>query len=182
MSEDVTGKLHQLLTEEKWTRATLSTFTANNFRELDEILETGRSADSETEILEICEAHLEHAGNSIVALYVSGLVALSRRIVDDSNLVILVNIFVDNSKWNIVEYLCERILKYGENKFALRTLADSYVNKNEEEKSFDVLERLIKVDLEDADSAKVLADHRLMKDDLEGALEFRSIPLHSFGS
>ena len=180
MSEDVTGKLNQLLNEEKWTRATLSAYTANNFRELDQLLETGRGADAEAEMLEVCEAHLEHAGNSIVALYVSGLISLSRRIVDDSNLVILVNIFVDNTKWNIVEYLCERILEYGENKFALRTLADSYVSKDEAEKSFHVLERLIKVDLEDADTAKALADHRLAADDMDGALEYYKKALHRY--
>ena len=180
MSEDVTGKLNQLLNEEKWTRATLSAYTANNFRELDQLLETGRGADAEAEMLEVCEAHLEHAGNSIVALYVSGLISLSRRIVDDSNLVILVNIFVDNTKWNIVEYLCERILEYGENKFALRTLADSYVSKDEAEKSFHVLERLIKVDLEDADTAKALADHRLAADDMDGAVEYYKKALHRY--
>ncbi len=180
MSEDVTGKLNQLLNEEKWTRATLSAYTANNFRELDQLLETGRGADAEAEMLEVCEAHLEHAGNSIVALYVSGLISLSRRIVDDSNLIILVNIFVDNTKWNIVEYLCERILEYGENKFALRTLADSYVSKDEAEKSFHVLERLIKVDLEDADTAKALADHRLAADDIDGALEYYKKALHRY--
>ena len=180
MSEDVTGKLNQLLNEEKWTRATLSAYTANNFRELDQLLETGRGADAEAEMLEVCEAHLEHAGNSIVALYVSGLISLSRRIVDDSNLVILVNIFVDNTKWNIVEYLCERILEYGENKFALRTLADSYVSKDEAEKSFHVLERLLKVDLEDADTAKALADHRLAADDMDGALEYYKKALHRY--
>ena len=180
MSEDVTGKLNQLLNEEKWTRATLSAYTANNFHELDQLLETGRGADAEAEMLEVCEAHLEHAGNSIVALYVSGLISLSRRIVDDSNLIILVNIFVDNTKWNIVEYLCERILEYGENKFALRTLADSYVSKDEAEKSFHVLERLIKVDLEDADTAKALADHRLAADDIDGALEYYKKALHRY--
>ena len=180
MSEDVTGKLNQLLNEEKWTRATLSAYTANNFHELDQLLETGRGADAEAEMLEVCEAHLEHAGNSIVALYVSGLISLSRRIVDDSNLIILVNIFVDNTKWNIVEYLCERILEYGENKFALRTLADSYVSKDEAEKSFHVLERLIKVDLEDADTAKALADHRLAADDMDGALEYYKKALHRY--
>ncbi len=182
MLEDVTGKLNQLLNEEKWTRATLSAYTANNFRELDQLLETGRGADvdADAEMLEVCEAHLEHAGNSIVALYVSGLISLSRRIVDDSNLIILVNIFVDNTKWNIVEYLCERILEYGENKFALRTLADSYVSKDEAEKSFHVLERLIKVDLEDADTAKALADHRLAADDMDGALEYYKKALHRY--
>jgi transcription elongation factor GreA len=180
MSEAVIGKLNELLNEEKWTRATLAAFSSNNFKELDALLERGREENLEVEILEVCDAHLEHAGNSIVALYVSGLIALSRRIVDDSNLVILVNIFVDSEKWNIVEYLCERILEYGENKFALRTLADSYVNKNDSDKRFVVLDRLIKVDLEDADSAKALAEHRDEQGDAEGALEYYKKALHRY--
>ena len=77
--------------------------------------------------------HLRHTRNSIIALYLSGIVSLSKQLVDDSNLVALISIFSDNHKWNIVEYLANRILEYGENKFALKTLAECYEGKNEEE-------------------------------------------------
>ena len=38
---------------------------------------------------------------------------------------------VYNHKWKIVEYLCKRILEFGENKIALSTLADCYESENE---------------------------------------------------
>ncbi len=61
----------------------------------------------------------------------AGIISLSKQLVDDSNLIMLINIFSDNHKWKIVEFLCQRILEYGENKYALRTLADCYENSKE---------------------------------------------------
>ena len=58
--------------------------------------------------------HLKHSKNSIIALYISGVISLSKQLVDDANLIILINIFSDNRKWQIVEYLCQRILEFGE--------------------------------------------------------------------
>ncbi len=60
------------------------------------------------------------------------MLALSRELVDDTNLIMLISIFMDNHKWNVVEYLAERILEYGENKYALRTLGECYENRDEE--------------------------------------------------
>ena len=79
---------------------------------------------------ELAGEHLKHTSNSIIALYLSGVLALSRELVDDTNLIMLISIFMDNHKWNVVEFLAERILEYGENKYALRTLGECYENRN----------------------------------------------------
>ena len=129
MPDTLTDRISEMINEEKWTRADLSGYSTSNFRTLDEVLEEVLGADTQDEIQEICEEHLHNSRDSVIGLYLSGILALSKRIVDDSNLVALTNMFVDGEKWNIVEYLCERILRYGENKFALRTLADTYARK-----------------------------------------------------
>ena len=109
MSDTLTHRISEMINEEKWTRADLSGYSTSSFRTLDELLEEMLGGDSQDEIQEICEEHLQNSRDSVIGLYLSGILALSKRIVDDSNLVALTNMFVDGEKWNIVEYLCERI-------------------------------------------------------------------------
>ena len=172
MSEPLSSRISEMLNGEKWTRADLSGYSISNFKGLDELLDEMLGADAQDEIQQLCEEHLQNSRDSTIALYLAGIMALSKRLVDDSNLVVLTNMFVDSEKWNIVEYLCERILAYGENKFALRTLADSYAKKTDQEPHYEVLERLIKVDYEDADTVRLLADKREQEGDFDGALAY----------
>jgi len=170
LSEQLVKQITELLNEEKWTRATLNSYSINNFAELDDIVAATKEQSAEDEVLEVCEEHLKHTRHSIVGLYISGIISLSKQLVDDSNLIVLINIFTDNHKWNIVEYLCSRILEYGENKFALKTLADVYENKNEQDLKFKTWERYIKVDYEEAEIVKLLADRKEEQGDLENAI------------
>jgi len=123
MSEALLKHVQELLNEEKWTRATLSNYSTNQFKELDQILKEAKEKRAYDEVKQLCDEHLGHTKNSIIALYLSGMIALSRQLIDDAALVSLITIFVDNHKWPIVKYLCERILDYGESKYALRMLA-----------------------------------------------------------
>jgi len=180
MSADCVKTITEILNEEKWTRATLNNYTINNFKELDALINLSYEDEVQAEVKELCDEHLTHTKNSIIALYFSGILGLRRQLIDDSNLVLLITIFADNHKWNIVEYLCTRILEFGENKYALRTLADCYVNENEEEKKFEVWERLIKVDYEEAEIVKVLADKREEEGDIHAAVELYKKAIHRF--
>ncbi len=180
MPEELLKELNTLLNEEKWTRATLNSYTINNFKSLDSMLERARKEGKEEELQEICNEHLKHTKNSIIALYLSGLVSLSQHLVDDSHLIMLINIFSDNHKWNIVEYLCNKILEFGENKFALRTLAESYENNNEDEKKYAIWDRLIKIDYEEAEIVKLLAQKKEEEGDIEGAIEYYKKALHRY--
>jgi len=180
MSKQLIKSIQGLLNEEKWTRATLNSYTINNFKELDEIILKTDKFKVQEEILSLCQDHLAHTKNSIIALYLSGVISLSKQLVDDSNLIILTNIFTDNHKWNIVEYLCNRVLEFGENKFALRTLAECYENKNEEENKFNVWERLIRVDYEEADIVRFLAEKEEKDSNLEKAIEYYKKAMHRY--
>jgi transcription elongation factor GreA len=180
MSEALLKSTQEMLNEEKWTRATLSNYSTNQFKELDVILKEARESRVVDDLKKNCDEHLAHAKNSIIALYLSGMVALSRQIIDDSAMVNLVTIFVDNHKWNIVKYLCERVLDYGESKFALRTLIDCYKNEDKEEAVYGIWERLVKVDYEEADLAKALAEHYEKISDAEAAVEYYKKALHRY--
>ena len=180
MSETILKYVQEVLNEEKWTRATLSNYSTNQFKDLDGILKEARNEKVLSELKELCEEHLIHTKNSIIALYLSGMIALSRQLIDDSALINLVTIFVDNRKWNIVKYLCERILDYGESKFALRTLIDCYKNDHDEKAMYEVLEQLAKVDFEDADLTKTLAEYFEKMSDLDKAIDYYKKALHRY--
>jgi transcription elongation factor GreA len=180
MSEELINQVSELLNEEKWTRATLNNYTVANFEELDTVLDRVMEADVQQEVLELTDEHLVHTKNSIIALYLSGVIHLSRQNVDDTNLVTLIEIFTDNHKWKIVEYLCRRILEFGENKFALRTLAESYDSENQQEKKLDVWERLIRIDYDEADIVRHLAERREEDDLIDEAVEYYKKALHRY--
>ena len=173
--------LQEMLNEEKWTRAALSNYSINQFIELDAILAKAREEKVLEDLKKNCDDHLTHTRNSIIALYLSGMIALSRQIIDDSAMISLLSIFMEkNNKWPIVKYLCERILANGESKFALRTLADCYKNENNEEDMYGVWERLIKVDFEEADITKSLAEYYDKRQKRETAIEYYKKALHRY--
>jgi transcription elongation factor GreA len=172
--------IREMLNEEKWTRAALSNYSTSQFKEFDILLKEAKDLRVIDEMKKDCDEHLSHSKNSIIALYLSGMVALSRQIIDDAAMINLVTIFADNHKWGIVKYLCERILDYGESKFALRTLIDCYKNENEETVIYDIWERLVKVDYEEADIAKSLAEHYEKQGNTEAAIDNYKKALHRY--
>lgn len=180
LTDNLLATVNEALNEEKWTRATLNNYTVHNFEELDEMLEQVFEAGLEDEVDEACAEHLQHTRNSIIALYLSGIIHLRRQVVDDANLVTLINIFTDNRKWGIVEFLAERILQFGANKFALRTLADCYSSENQAEKLHKVWEQLIRVDFEEADIVRHLADQREQEGKTDEAVDYYKKALHRY--
>lgn len=179
MSESLIKSVQDMLNEEKWTRATISNYSISNFKELDSILRDAKQANCIDEIKALCDEHLSHTKNSIIALYISGISALSRQLLDDSALISLISIFIDNHKNPIVEYLCVRMLDYGESKFALRTLADCY-KESDDDKIYDIWERLVKIDYEEADITKQLAEKYEKDGEMEPAVEFYKKALYRY--
>ncbi len=179
MSESLVKSVQDMLNEEKWTRATISNYSINNFKELDVVYRDAQAAKCVDEVKAVCDEHLAHTKNSIIALYLSGIAALSRQMLDDSALITLVNIFIDNHKTLIVEHLCNRVLDFGESRFALRTLADCYKEADNED-LYSVWERLVKIDYEEADIAKQLAEKYEKDGDTETAVDFYKKALYRY--
>lgn len=177
---DVLMQLNELLNGEKWTRATLNNYTVANFEDLDTIIEQMAAEGLEDDARLMYEEHLQHTKNSIIALYISGVIDIANQAVDDANLITLTQIFYDNHKWNIVEHLCNRILGYGENRSSLRILADVYDSENEPEKLHQVWERLIRVDYEEADIVRQLAELREKGGQQDEAVAYYKKALHRY--
>ena len=169
---DLIQSIQDRLKEETWTRATISNYTQNDLKELSNIVEQARNENCVNEIHDICEEHLSHTKDSIIALYICGILDLQKGDLDNSNLVNLVDIFQKNHKETIVTYLCDSILADDpNNKFALRTLADSYLAENND-KVWELYAKIVKIDFEEADLAKSLAEHFDALGDKENAISY----------
>lgn len=179
MSESLVKSVQDMLNEEKWTRATISNYSINNFKDLDTVIRDAKTSQSLDDVKKLCDEHLSHTKNSIIALYLSGITALSNQLLDDSALITLINIFIDNHKTPIVEHLCNRMLDFGENKFALRTLADCYKDTNNND-LYPVLERLVKVDYEEADITKQIAEKYEKDGNIDSAIDFYKKALYRY--
>lgn len=172
MSDALIKSVEDMLKEETWTRATISNYTQNNLKELANIVEQARNENCTDQIQQICEEHLSHSKDSIIALYIAGILDLQKGSLDNSALVTLVDIFQKNHKENIVTYLCEGILADDpNNKFALRTLADSYLADGNDQ-VWELYTKIVKIDFSEAELAKVLADHYEQAGDMETAIDY----------
>ena len=172
MSEELVKNVQDMLKEETWTRATISNYTKNNLMELATIVEKARNENCVDEIKAICDEHLTHTKDSIIALYFSGILGLGKGSLDNSALISLVDIFQKNHKEPVVEYLCESILAdEPNNKFALRTIGERYRAENNP-KVWEIYEKIVNLDYEEADLAKALAVHYEEEGDADNAIAF----------
>lgn len=176
---DTQKQLIEMLNEEKWTRAAIGNYTTKNFEDLYKLVSTAKKENVVDEIKEICDEHLSHTKNSIIALYISSIISLSNQLLDDSNVVSLIEIFTDNHRTQIVEYLCKKVLEYGESKFALRTLAECY-KASGNDAIYDIWERLVKVDYDEAEIAKLLAEKYEKDGNVEKSVEYYKKSLYRF--
>ena len=180
MSEELVKKVQEQLKEESWTRAAISNVTQNSIEELEKIVAQAVQENAVNEIRDVCDEHLAHSKDSITALYISGMLAIKQGALDNSALVSLIDILNKNKKEPIVVYICKSVLASDENnKFALRALADRYrEDKNEE--MWALYEKIVKIDFEEAEMAKALAERCEEKGDTESAVSFYKKALHRF--
>ncbi len=176
----IVQKVQEMLNEEKWTRASLSAYSAANLKELDVLSQEALREKILDEVKELCDEHLSHTKTSIIALYLSGIFALMRQQIDDSAMVALLDLFADNKKWTVVEFVCQRILDYGENRIALRRLSECYESDGRPDDMYVVWERLIRVDYEEADIVKALAEKREKEGKTAEAVDFYKKALHRY--
>lgn len=180
MSEELVTKVQEMLKEETWTRATISNYTKNDLIALSEIVEKAKEENCIDSIKSICDEQLTHTKDSIIALFLSGMLGLKQGKLDNSALENLVAFFKEYHKEQIVVYLCETILETeANNKFALRTLAE-YYRANNDSKAWELYEKIVKIDLEEAEIAKLLAEHYEAEGDVKNTIVYYKKALHRF--
>ncbi|MGN0730162.1 transcription elongation factor GreA [Treponema sp.] len=182
MSEELENSVREMLKAETWTRAGITNFTKNNIEELEKILEECKSQNCEYSIKDLCDEQLSHTKDSIVALYLSGMIAMRTGSVDTSSLYALFEIFEKNHKESLVEYLCTSILEEDpQNKLALRKLAEYYKNSNDD-RIWELYEKIVKLDFEEAEMARILAERYNSQGNREVAVNYYKKALLRFVS
>ncbi len=170
-----------MLNEEKWTRATIDNYAIKNFQVLDELIEEAEKEEVDDKLRLMCLEHLTHMSNSIIGLYIAGIISLRNEIIDDDNIYQVINLFMDNRKWSIVEYLSDKVLDIGgEDIVALNTLMQCYEMTGKTEDLRDLWERIVKVDFENGEVARKLAEINEKEGNTEKAIFYYKMALRRY--
>lgn len=161
-----------LAQDREFSKNELSSLTLDVFKDIDKAM-SRMSYEDLVEIVDRASEITSQRENSVYARYVLAAAAFIRRPHEDNifmqNLLIT---FYDNHNWTVVEFICDRILSFNENKYALRILADCYEEKGLEEEKWKILERLVKVDFDEKKITKTLGDHFLETGDTDKAIHY----------
>ncbi|WGK70246.1 transcription elongation factor GreA [Candidatus Haliotispira prima] len=172
MANDILQEVECQLTAEQWTRTPISEFTIGNFKDFDQLLDQIFDAGKQNAAKELCEHFLEQNKNSVIALYLCGIMALHRQQIDDAYVLSVIDLFYKHKRWGLCWHLCQRALNFGENAVVLRILAECCEQQNQEEELYNIWTRLVKVDYQEANIVMTLARHREEQGDAALALDF----------
>ncbi len=163
-------EIKELLNEEKWTGQTVANYTKKDFGKLDEIVETALKGEYATELMEECKKFLANTPKSVMALYIMGIISLEQGLINDTYIYQVINQFQDQDKPKLVEFLAEKRLDYSEDKPALEILNDVYTAEGREEEMIEVWKRLARIDFENGEIPRKLAEFQEANGDIEEAI------------
>ena len=122
-------KLQDILAKEVWGRNDLNTLGQAKLFEVDEVL---KEADENEAIMELRETALEHLKahkDSGISKYVIGIISLIIKEPEDRTyLKTLVDQFREMEKWKTLVQIGQKMLEYGEDRFALRIIVEGMDN------------------------------------------------------
>lgn len=170
MTDPLLDRVQQLLEEESWTSASINDFTISRFESIDALIEQITEKEAVEQVREHCDEWLKNHKQSITALYLGGLLAWREQLLEEADFLELISLFYQKGRLPVVEHLCHRMLSYGENKSALEYLAERYLQAGQEDEYFAVLERLVKVDYNNATVAFQLAQIYEGRGELKSAI------------
>ena len=178
MSEELVNSVSEMLKEEWLTggaKVKISGITQEKLNSLDKILEQAYAEGCIKEIKELCDAQLEGGkenSNSVISLYLSGIIELKDHSLDNRNLLTLIDILERNHKEPLVKSICEEIERNDpSNKFALRKLADFY-NEEKSPKVWEYYEKILENDHEDPEIPRLLAEYHQKQKDSDKATRY----------
>ncbi|PJZ77333.1 transcription elongation factor GreA [Leptospira neocaledonica] len=151
-------KLTSLFNEEIYVRSDANSIPASKFKIYDDLIESFQSSGLLDSAKTKLEEHLADHPESISARYMLGLLGLQKGSIDAAAYFkTLLDSFKQASKWVIIEHITDNILKFGEDRYALRFKAEALekLKKNKELKP--ILEKLAKQDRKNPEIAKKYA-------------------------
>lgn len=172
MAAELITKVREELKEETFTRSTVGNYTQERLNELYSYVKQAEDEKCIDELLAECDDHLATSKESIIAMYISAMLTVIKGDIDNSALVNLVDTFEKNHKELFIADTCTKVLeKDASNKFALRTLAAYYKAENNPE-MWKLYTTLIRIDFEECELVKALADHYEAEGDVDTAIDY----------
>jgi transcription elongation factor GreA len=173
-------RLNSLIKEEQWGRIDPRDIGISKFKILDDLFNSLVSAGLLKEALAQCKAHLDEKPDSIIASYLIGCIGHHIGIIEDTiQLRMLIDLFMKNHKWAIVQVIAEKMLEYGENRIALKALATSLERLGRNKEATPVWESLLKIDRFDTEVAKKLA-FAIFDEDPDKSAQYMKISIEGF--
>ncbi len=173
-------KLNSLFKEEQWGRIEPKDIGISRFKILDDFFNIVVSQGLINETLEESRGHLNDHKESITACYLVGLIGYHLDKIEDSiRLRELIDLFMDNHKWAVVEVLSEKILEYGESSVAFRALAISLERLGRSKEAIPVLENLLKIDRFDAEVSRKLS-LAIIDENPEKSIHYMKLSIEGF--
>lgn len=169
-------RLENIFSEETFTRKPLLNYTNKYFSDLSGIINDINDINDINSGIETANMQLEKNSNHISALYSCGFLNLKISNYSDSNLDKLLNIFKNAKKWNIVEFIAQKILdEYYESDYALRYLASYYQISNRDAEALEIWERLIRFDVSNPELPEKIAHTKELAGDIKSAVHYYKI-------
>ena len=169
-------KLENIFSEETFTRKPLLNYTTKYFFDLAAVINEINDTNDINAAIETAKLQLDKNSNHISALYANGLLHLKIQNYTDGSLDRLLGIFKNAKKWNIVEFIAQKILdEYYECDYALRYLANYYQNTNREAEALEIWERLIRFDVSNPELPEKIAHTKEMAGDINSAVHYYKI-------
>ncbi len=178
--EKIIERLESLFKEEVWGRMSPKDIGVPRFKILEDFFNNIVSENMVEEISKECDNHLGVNGESVTAKYVLGLIAYNFNKIDNKiYFKVLIDLFLQNSKWSVVEHISEKVLEYGENRHALKALGTALERMKRQKEAVPVWEELLKLDRFDAEIAKRLSV-ALKEDDPEKSVQYLKLAIEGF--
>ncbi len=169
-------KLENVFSEETFTRRPLLNYTAKYFVDLSGILNDINDNNDINSAIETAKMQLDKNPNHISALYANGFLNLKIENYSEMSLEKLLGIFKNAKKWNIVEFISQKILdEYYESDYALRYLASYYQSTNRDSEALEIWERLIRFDVSNPELPEKIAHTKEMAGDIKSAVHYYKI-------
>lgn len=169
-------KLENVFSEETFTRRPLLNYTTKYFVDLSGILNDINDTNDINSAIETAKMQLDKNPNHISALYANGFLNLKIENYSEMSLEKLLGIFKNAKKWNIVEFVSQKILdEYYESDYALRYLASYYQSTNRDSEALEIWERLIRFDVSNPELPEKIAHTKELAGDINSAVHYYKI-------
>lgn len=178
--EKLYDKIESLFKEETWGRIDPKDIGISKLKILEDLLNNIESEGLSADVAQSCRDHIKEFPQSITARYLLGIIAYQGNITDDKvYLKSLIDLFHGSHKWAVVEHVSQKILEYGENRFALKSLATSLERLSRSREAIPVWEELLKIDRFDSEVAKKLS-YAIIDEDPEKSTYYMKLSLEAF--